>query len=981
MSSYQYKFLGRDSLPRSMSREDALQHCSLLPEHIAAIKSSHVRRDRYLGLAVQLSFLIATGKHPDPKAPMPPAMLRLLCDELGVHQAAIASLKSIYARERAVREHRTWARDVLGFVPFDEPSRDQVAKALGVRAGDSTSVDELFNAGLEWLYINKVVIPGDRTLRDIAREAFGVVEALALKTVQSAVRPALLQAALKIMFEESATPGMSVLEWLRQAAGKHGVKGLEEGSSRIAYLKSLEAHVWDLKPLSMGRIHAFAQQVVHRPPSETARRSLQTRTVEIICFLKHTLWELTDEAIFRANRRTSDLIRQGAKRVETLQAQRTVAYRTSIQSIRELAADTGKSTKERLAAIVTLADQVLDQPQVSHARVVREALIERSDRVQTILGSLQGLDIEGHAAQKDTQLFAAVKQLQDDGVKVLPPDFDTSCVDAPWRPLVDDADRVRALKALRACALARARKGLLSGRLWVAHSASYRSHADTLIPEAEWRRDKQKICHAYGLETDAKKALALQYELLKVGLSELETCLDKGLVEIDEDGAVRIPRLRALQEDPELKRTNQELSDLIGPVQMPDLMLAIDSKTRISTVLLGREPSQADELKALYAALLAHGTEVDAKAAAAMIPGLSVNQVSAMMRRLETPGRLRGANERLIEFQQQFPIVQLWGDGRKASSDMMSLDATRHLGISRTDPRRRTMAAGVYTHILGSYPIIYDQPIVLMTRQGGPAVEGVERYNSTSADRIKVDLLAVDTHGYTYPTMAVAKLLKFDLCPQLAGLPDRKIWLPRGMKVPEALERVGIANISERAIVAAWDEMLRLTASVLSGRVSASWVLARNGSAARGGLVQRGLDQYGRLLRSVFLCDYFANDGFRREIHTLLNRGESVHQLQRAIYYGRIAAERGRRRDELKAISGAHALLTNMVIGWNTMMLQTVIDRLRASGQRVEDDLVRHIGPVHFGHINFRGTMSFSVERYADLLLKPSTSTKRSAAA
>lgn len=38
----------------------------------------------------------------------------------------------------------------------------------------------------------------------------------------------------------------------------------------------------------------------------------------------------------------------------------------------------------------------------------------------------------------------------------------------------------------------------------------------------------------------------------------------------------------------------------------------------------------------------------------------------------------------------------------------------------------------------------HDMPIVPMTRQNGPAVEGIERYN-TGEDRIKVKLLAVDT--------------------------------------------------------------------------------------------------------------------------------------------------------------------------------------------------------------------------------------------
>jgi predicted esterase len=54
----------------------------------------------------------------------------------------------------------------------------------------------------------------------------------------------------------------------------------------------------------------------------------------------------------------------------------------------------------------------------------------------------------------------------------------------------------------------------------------------------------------------------------------------------------------------------------------------------------------------------------------------------------------------------------------------------------------------------------------------------------------------------------------------------------------------------------------------------------------------------------VFLCDYIAIEDFRREIHTLLNRGESVHQLQRAVYSGKVAPERGRAGHEALAALG-----------------------------------------------------------------------------
>ncbi|MDM0071618.1 Tn3 family transposase [Variovorax sp. J31P207] len=232
------------------------------------------------------------------------------------------------------------------------------------------------------------------------------------------------------------------------------------------------------------------------------------------------------------------------------------------------------------------------------------------------------------------------------------------------------------------------------------------------------------------------------------------------------------------------------------------------------------------------------------------------------------------------------------------------------------------------------------------------------------------------THGYTNPAMAIAKLLGFDLCPRLRDLAERKLHLPRVFRIPEGLEAVTVRSVSLGAIERGWDELLRLAASIRSGRVSATLALQRFGSAAQGDPLHRVAEHLGRLLRTVFLCDYIAIEDFRREIHTLLNRGESVHQLQRAVYSGKVAPERGRRRDEMLAISGSHALLTNIVLAWNTSRMHEVVERLKRQGTRIEDDWLRRIGPAHFSHINFRGTMKFNVEKYADTLVQRRPNTR-----
>lgn len=186
--------------------------------------------------------------------------------------------------------------------------------------------------------------------------------------------------------------------------------------------------------------------------------------------------------------------------------------------------------------------------------------------------------------------------------------------------------------------------------------------------------------------------------------------------------------------------------------------------------------------------------------------------------------------------------------------------------------------------------------------------------------------------------------------------------------MPDSLEGVTLRRVSIKSIERGCADLVRLAASIRACEVWVAEAIHRRGSAAPGDPLHRAAEHLGRLLQTLLLCDYLAIPDDRRKIHTLLNRGQSVHQLQRASHGGQVAPARGRRRQEMAAISGAHALLTNIVPAWNTSRMDGVVARLKRDGDGIEEDWLRQMGPAHFSHINFSGTFRFMVERYADVL-------------
>jgi TnpA family transposase len=147
------------------------------------------------------------------------------------------------------------------------------------------------------------------------------------------------------------------------------------------------------------------------------------------------------------------------------------------------------------------------------------------------------------------------------------------------------------------------------------------------------------------------------------------------------------------------------------------------------------------------------------------------------------------------------------------------------------------------------------------------------------------------------------------------------------------------------------------------------------GSAASGSRLHQAGTQFGQSWGTVYLCDYAAQEPFRRSVNGILVRGESVHQLERVIHTGPIRSDRGRRGDEKVLISGALTLLTNAVIAYNTWKLHQVVERRRAAGKPVPaDDILAHISPIGLRHINFHGVCRFPLERYLDRLMPSAVS-------
>lgn len=968
---WQYQYLGATTFPKTLSEVELRAFFTYSEEQIAALRA-RFRSALRVGAAVQLGFLKMTGNLLENTQIIPAKLLRHISAQLDVPSLTIASLRAIYKRPKTLYEHQWWAMEFLGFSKATPQQQQGLLPHLRQEAKYAPSVDVLVERGKLWLYQHRYLTLADRTIRDVARRAMSESEEGLFRLIQDQLPPTKFRRLETAVLRTHASTGRTVLEWLQQPPRKKSINALRERIERIDFLKSLGIHELNLDSIAIEKIRSYASQLQGIRPVKYRELKDPTRTLRLVCFLKMALMQASDAAIMLGGRQIAKIVRTAYEKARLLEAQDAISSAEKLERILERVRDSSLSDSDFRAYVIAIAEGHKPRQFQTRAAAARWLLSEPNPALRSLLSEMQKLDIQAEPHDLGKERVDYLKTLYEQKLTTLP-DKPGITTPSPWKDIIEGEDRERAMRGLEAATLIGLRKSLRSGAVYVDHSEKFRGRHRLMIGEDQWARDKAKRYAQLGLPVRPEDFLDSLMAELEQKLAEVDAAISQGAIHIG-DGNVHIPRVKAQEVGTEVNRKREALFGRIGVVQLPDLILEMDSRVGFSRILLGRAAKTSTELLQVYAGMLAHGAAQDASGISLMVPELKPSQIIAGMQYFEDRDVVRAANDAVTSFQRRLPITAHWGDGTLASADMMSLDVSRKIWVARLDPKRGVPSVGTYTHLSDFWSVIYDQPVILNERQAGAAIEGAVRQRE-----IEIDRLAVDTHGYTEFAMAIAKLLGFALCPRLKRLSERRLYLPSGMKnIPDSLCGIAIPNISLRQIRAEWDNFVRLAASIETGHTTATVALARYGSASSDSPIYRAGVHLGRLIRSIYLCDYFLSEDLRRIVNRILVHGEAVHTLQRAIHAGSFSKPRGQREEELYAVSGSLTLLTNLCLAWTASRMQEGISGDGGLAETEENlDWLQLVSPAHYANINFRGTFKFAISDYQEWLLSDATPSRK----
>jgi len=462
--------------------------------------------------------------------------------------------------------------------------------------------------------------------------------------------------------------------------------------------------------------------------------------------------------------------------------------------------------------------------------------------------------------------------------------------------------------------------------------------------------------------TTADSYLSDRLQLLREALEETNRLAGAdGLpdVRINDKGL----KISPLEDDtpPEAKLLKSQTYGLLPHVKITDLLLEVNrwtDFTRHFTHLKSAEP--AGDRSLLLTAILADAFNLGLEKMAEACPGTSLGKLAWLVAwHIRDESYSKGLAE-LVNAQHKLPFAAHWGEGTTSSSDGQRFRAGGHGESAGNRNAKYGSEPGVlfYTHLSDQYAPFYTKVINANVRDATHVLDGLLYHES----QLRIEEHYTDTAGFTDQVFALCHMLGFQFAPRIADLADKRLYVPsKPGDWPNLAPLIG-GTLNIKLMEQQFDEVMRLTASIKQGNVTASLILRKLAAYPRQNSLATALREYGRLERTLFTLKWLRDPALRRRVTGGLNKGEARNALARTVFFHRLGEIRDRSYENQRYRASGLNLVIAAITLWNTVYLERAVNALRERGA-VNDALLAHLAPLGWNHIGLTGDYNWHANK------------------
>ncbi|MCY9758311.1 Tn3 family transposase [Paenibacillus alvei] len=943
-------------------------------QHDLDIINNHRRDHNRLGFAVQLAVLRFPGwSLSDLKMiPIPESVLSYIAKQVGVEPDVFA----LYAqREPTRREHMEEIRQAYGYRNFTLREYRSISQIMLKYALENGNADYLLRTTIEELRKQKIILPGMTTIERVVWEARQRAEEKISKLLISSLTPEQIEKLDRIlspMPESSKT----YLAWLREMPGSSSPDAFLKVIEKLDFVRDLRLQI-DTKGIHPNRLRQLSKVGARYEPHSFRRFDDPKKYAILVAYFIELVQDLTDQAFDIHDRQVMQLLSKGRKAQEELQKQNGKSINEKVVHFADLGAALIKARSEGTDPFVAL-DAVMPWDQIVASveeakRLARPVDYDYLDLLEkkfyalrkytpTLLKSLEFRSTK--SAEPLMKAVDIIRDMNETGKRKVPEGAPLNFVSNRWQKHVYDDDGTINRHYYEMAVLTELRNYVRSGDVSIVGSRQHKDFDEYLVPKENWARIEPgatKLAVSMSASdylTERTESLLKRLEWVSKNVDDLEG------INV-ENGKLHIERLE--KDTPEEARDfSVSLYELLPRIKLTDLLIEVGNWTKFHEQFIHastNRPPNDEETKVLMATIMAMGTNIGLTKMAEATPDISYRQMANAAQWRLYEDAMNKAQAVLVNYHHKLSLPSYWGDGTTSSSDGMRVqigvaslhaDANPHYGTGK--------GATIYRFVSDQFSSFYTKVINTNARDAVHVIDGLLHHETD----LSIEEHYTDTAGYTDQVFGLTHLLGFRFAPRLRDLSDSKLYtIGKPSDFPK-LEKLLRGQINTKIIQENYDDVLRLAHSIREGTVSASLIMGKLGSYARQNRLATALREMGRIEKTIFILDYISSEALRRKINRGLNKGEAMNALARAIFFGKHGELRERAlQDQLQRASALNILI-NAISVWNTVYL-TQATEYRKSHKQLNEELLKHISPLGWEHINFLGEYKFDLKQIAAL--------------